>query len=160
MVGGDAAALETVRPVLQAMGKTITHVGDSGAGQVAKACNQIMAAAQMVAMGELLLLARRAEVDPARVLEAIRGGAAQCWTLDVKAPRLLRGERTPGFKAYMMDKDLGIILQSARTYGMPLPSVAVHAQLYAAMLEMGMRELDNSAVIGVLEKLAGVELMG
>jgi 2-hydroxy-3-oxopropionate reductase len=112
----------------------------------------------MVAMGELLLLARKAGVDPARVLEAIRGGAAQCWTLDVKAPRLLRGERTPGFKAYMMDKDLGIILQTARTYGMPLPSVAVHAQLYAAMLEMGMRELDNSAVIGVLEKLAGVEL--
>jgi 2-hydroxy-3-oxopropionate reductase len=125
---------------------------------VAKACNQIMAAAQMVAMSELLLLAQKAGVDPRKVIEAIRGGAAQCWTLDVKPPRLFRGERGPGFKAYRMDKDLGIVLDAARTFGMPLPSVAVHAQLYGAMLEMGMRELDNSAVIGVLEQMAGVEL--
>jgi 2-hydroxy-3-oxopropionate reductase len=158
MLGGDAEALETVRPVLAAIGKTVTHVGGSGAGQVAKACNQIMAAAQMVAMSELLLLAQKAGVDPRKVIEAIRGGAAQCWTLDVKPPRLFRGERAPGFKAYMMDKDLGIVLDAARTFGMPLPSVAVHAQLYGAMLEMGMRELDNSAVIGVLEQMAGVEL--
>jgi 2-hydroxy-3-oxopropionate reductase len=158
MVGGDGAALEAVRPVLAAMGKTITHVGGSGAGQVAKACNQIMVAAQMVAMGELLLLAQKAGVEPQRVVEAIRGGAAQCWTLDVKPPRLFRGERAPGFKAYMMDKDLGIVLATARAYGMPLPSAALHAQLFAAMLEMGMRDLDNSAVIAVLERMAGTKL--
>jgi 2-hydroxy-3-oxopropionate reductase len=158
MVGGDAEALEAVRPVLAAMGKSVTHVGGSGAGQVAKACNQIMVAAQMVAMGELLLLAQKTGVDPQRVVEAIRRGAAQCWTLDVKPPRLFRGERGPGFKAHMMDKDLGIVLDTARAYGMPLPSAAIHAQLFAAMLEMGMRDLDNSAVIGVLERLAGVQL--
>jgi 2-hydroxy-3-oxopropionate reductase len=158
MVGGDGEALEAIRPVLAAIGKTITHVGGSGAGQVAKVCNQIMVAAQMVAMGELLLLAQKAGVDPQRVVEAIRGGAAQCWTLDVKPPRLFRGERGPGFKAHMMDKDLGIVLDTARTYGMPLPSAAVHAQLFAAMLEMGMTDQDNSAVIGVLERMAGVEL--
>jgi len=158
MVGGEAEELERVRPVLQAVGKTITHVGGSGAGQVAKACNQIMAAAQMVAMGELLLLAQGAGVDPRRVVEAIRGGAAQCWTLDVKAPRLFRGERRPGFKARLMHKDLGIVLDTARAYRIPMPSAAVDTQLFADMLELDMGDLDNSAVIGVLEKMAGVEL--
>jgi len=158
MVGGDRDAVEAIRPVFAAIGKSLTHVGESGAGQVAKACNQIMVAAQMVAMGELMLLAQKAGVDPQRVVEAIRGGAAQCWTLDVKPVRLFRGERGPGFKAHMMDKDLRIVLATARAYGMPLPSAAVHAQLYADMLELGMRDLDNSAVIGVLEKMAGVQL--
>jgi len=158
MVGGEAEALDRVRPALAAMGKTITHVGGSGAGQVAKACNQIMVAAQMVAMGELLLLAQRCGVDPRRVIEAIRGGAAQCWTLDVKPPRLFRGERGPGFKAHLMHKDLAIVLDTARAYGVPLVSASLHAQLYASMLELGMRDLDNSAVLGVLERLAGTQL--
>lgn len=159
MVGGPAEALEKVMPVFQAMGRTITHVGDSGAGQIAKAANQIMVAAQMVAMGELLILAKKAGADPGKVVEAIKGGAAQCWTLDVKPPRLLAGNRNPGFKAHMQSKDLNIILETAREYGIPLPSAAIHAQLYQAMLEMGMAELDNSAIIGVLESLAGTTLL-
>ncbi len=159
MVGGPADALERVRPILQAMGKTITHVGDSGAGQIAKAANQIMVAAQMVAMGELLIFAKKAGADPQKVIEAIRGGAAQCWTLDVKPPRLFTGNRHPGFKAYMQAKDLGIILDTAREYHIPLPSTAVNAQLFNAMLDMGMADLDNSAVIGVIEALAGIKLL-
>ncbi|RPI29698.1 MAG: 2-hydroxy-3-oxopropionate reductase [Chloroflexota bacterium] len=159
MVGGPANALEKLMPVFQAMGKKITHVGDAGAGQIAKAANQIMVAAQMVAMGELMIFAKKAGADPQKVVEAIRGGAAQCWTLDVKPPRLFDGVRTPGFKAYMQAKDLGIILDTARQYGSPLPSTAVHAQLFTAMLQMGMAELDNSAVIGVIEALAGVGLL-
>jgi 2-hydroxy-3-oxopropionate reductase len=158
MVGGPAEALEKVRPVLQAMGKTITHVGDVGAGQIAKAANQIMVAAQMVAMGELLIFAQKAGADPRKVVEAIRGGAAQCWTLDVKPPRLFAGNRAPGFKAYMQAKDLNIVLETARQYGIPLPATAIHAQLFNAMVEMGMAELDNSAVIGVIEALAGTAL--
>ena len=158
MVGGPAEALEQVRPVFQAMGKTITHVGEAGAGQVAKAANQIMVAAQMVALGELLIFSQKAGVDPQKVVEAIKGGAAQCWTLDVKPPRLFSGNRTPGFKAHMQAKDLNIILETAREYGTPLPSAAVDAQLYNAMLQNGMGELDNSAVIGMIEQLAGVEL--
>ena len=159
MVGGPEEALNRVRPVLEAMGKKITHVGESGSGQIAKAANQIMVAAQMVAMAELLLFAKKAGADPRKVVEAIRGGAAQCWTLDVKPQRLFTGNRNPGFKAYMQAKDLGIVLDTAREYGMPVPSTAVHAQLYNAMLEMDMAELDNSAVIGVLEVLAGEGLM-
>jgi 2-hydroxy-3-oxopropionate reductase len=159
MVGGEAAGLERALPALQALGKKITHVGPAGAGQIAKACNQIMVAAQMVAMGELLVFARKTGADPLKVLEAIRGGAAQCWTLDVKPPRLFAGNRAPGFKASMQAKDLGIVLDTARQYHIPLPSLAVDAQLFNAMLEMGMGELDNSAVLGVLETLAGVSLL-
>jgi 2-hydroxy-3-oxopropionate reductase len=158
MVGGPAEALEKVLPIFQVMGKTITHVGDAGAGQVAKAANQIMVAAQMVAMGELLVFSQKTGVDPQKVVEAIKGGAAQCWTLDIKPVRLFSGNRTPGFKAHMQAKDLNIILDTAREYGIPLPSAAVDAQLYNAMLQNGMGELDNSAVIGIIEELAGVKL--
>jgi 2-hydroxy-3-oxopropionate reductase len=158
MVGGPSEALETVMPIFEVIGKKITHVGDTGAGQIAKACNQVMVAAQMVAMGELLILAKKAGADPEKVVAAIQGGAAQCWTLDVKPERLFAGNRNPGFKAYMQAKDLGIVMDTAREYGIPLPGVAVHTQLFNAMLEMGMRELDNSAVVGVIETLANVEL--
>jgi len=159
MVGGPKAGFEQVLPIFKAIGKTITYVGESGAGQVAKACNQIMVAAQMTAMGELLILAQKCGVDPRKVIKAIRGGAAQCWTLDVKPQRLFSGERGPGFKAYMMHKDLGIVLDTARVYGVPLPSTAVNTQLYEAMLQMGMRDLDNSAVIGVIEQMASARLV-
>jgi 2-hydroxy-3-oxopropionate reductase len=158
MVGGSADALEKVQPVFEAMGKTITHVGEAGAGQIAKAANQIMVAAQMVAMGELLVFCQKAGADPKKVIDAIKGGAAQCWTLDVKPPRLFAGNRAPGFKAKMQAKDLTIVMESARQFGVPLPATAVNAQLFNAMLEMGMGELDNSAVVGVLEKLANTEV--
>lgn len=158
MVGGDAAALEKVRPVLEAVGKTITHIGGPGAGQIAKAANQVMVAAQMVAMGELLILAQKAGADPRKVVEAIKGGAAQCWTLDVKPPRLFSGKRQPGFKARMQAKDLNIVLDTAREYGVPLPATAVNSQLFNAMLAEGLGELDNSAVIEIIERLANTSL--
>lgn len=158
MVGGPEDALKKVQPVLEAIGKTITHVGGLGDGQIAKAANQIMVAAQMVALGELLILAQKAGANPEKVVEAIRGGAAGCWTLENKPQRLFTGNRQPGFKAYMQAKDLGIVMDTAKEYGIPLPSAAVHTQLFNAMLEMGMRDLDNSAVLGVIEKLAGTEL--
>jgi 2-hydroxy-3-oxopropionate reductase len=159
MVGGAADAVEAVRPVFAAIGKTVTHVGGPGAGQIAKAANQIMVAAQMVAMGELLIFAKKAGADPQKVVEAIKGGAAQCWTLDVKPQRLFSNNRSPGFKAHMQAKDMNIILETARQYGIPLPSAAVDAQLFNAMLEMGMGDLDNSAVIGVIETLANSKLL-
>jgi 2-hydroxy-3-oxopropionate reductase len=159
MVGGPAEALETVRPVFAAMGKTVTHVGAAGAGQIAKAANQIMVAAQMVAMAELLVFAKKTGADPQKVVEAIKGGAAQCWTLDVKPPRLFAGNRSPGFKASMQAKDLNIIIETAREYGIPLPSAAVDSQLYNAMLQLDMANLDNSAVLGVIELLSNVRLL-
>ena len=159
MVGGPADAVEKVMPVFKAMGKTVTHVGDAGAGQVAKAANQIMVAAQMAAMGELLIFARKAGVSPQKVVEAIKAGAAQCWTLDVKPPRLFTGNRNPGFKAYMQLKDLKIVMETAREYGIPLPSATENTKLFQQMIDMGMGELDNSAVVGVIEHLAGAKLL-
>ena len=158
MVGGDKGALEKVMPVFKAMGKTITHVGNAGAGQVAKAANQIMVAAQMAALGELLIFSQKSGVDPQKVVQAIKGGAAQCWTLDVKPPRLFAGNRKPGFKAHMQAKDLNIVLDTAREYGIPLPATATNTQLFQAMLQMDMADLDNSAVIGVIEALSGIRL--
>jgi len=159
MVGGPDEALEKVMPVFNVVGKTITHVGDTGAGQIAKAANQVMVAAQMVAMGELLILAKKAGADPEKVVAAIQGGAAQCWTLDVKPERLFAGNRNPGFKAYMQAKDLGIVMDTAREYGIAMPSAAVNTQMFNAMLQMGMAELDNSAVVGVIETLSNAELL-
>ncbi len=109
-------------------------------------------------MGELLILAQKSGADPRKVIEAISSGAAQCWALDVKPERLFSGNRSPGFKAHMQAKDLGIVMDTARVYGIPLPAAAVHTQLFNAMLEMGMAELDNSAIIGVIEHLAGIRL--
>ena len=159
MVGGDAEALEKVMPVLQAMGKTITHVGDAGAGQVAKAANQIMVAAQMVAMGELLVFSKKAGVDPRKVVDAIKAGAAQCWALDIKPPRLFDGNRNPGFKSYMQLKDMNIVLDTAKEYGVPVTSTEENTKFYQMMIDMGMGELDNSAVVGVIEKLAGIGIL-
>jgi 2-hydroxy-3-oxopropionate reductase len=159
MVGGDASALEKAMPVLLAMGKTVTHVGDSGAGQVAKAANQIMVAAQMVAMGELLVFSKKAGVDPRKVVEAIKGGAAQCWTLDVKPPRLFDGNRNPGFKAHMQLKDLKIILDTAQEYEVPISGTVENTRLFQSMIDLGMGELDNSAVVGVIEEKAGIRIV-
>jgi 2-hydroxy-3-oxopropionate reductase len=154
MAGGDEHAILTVEPIFKVLGKRITHIGPIGCGQVAKACNQIMVAAQMVAMGELLIMAQQAGADPEKVVEAIKGGAAQCWTLDNKPQRLLAGNRTPGFKASMQFKDLNIVMEMARTYGVPLPCTAANTQVFNAMIANGLGDQDNSAVISVIEQLA------
>ncbi len=158
MVGGDPEALEKVMPVLQAMGKTITHVGASGTGQIAKAANQIMVAAQMVAEAELLVFAQKAGADPVKVIEAIKAGAAQCWTLDVKPQRLLAGNRTPGFKASLQAKDMNIVMETAREYLVGLPATAVNAQLFNGMVANGEGDLDNSAVVGMIERMSNTTL--
>jgi 2-hydroxy-3-oxopropionate reductase len=154
MVGGDEHAVLAVEPIFKVLGKRITHIGPIGCGQVAKACNQIMVAAQMVALGELLIMAQKAGADPEKVVEAIKGGAAQCWTLDNKPQRLFAGNRTPGFKASMQFKDLNIVMEIARTYGVPLPGTAANTQVFNAMIANGLGDQDNSAVISVIEQLA------
>lgn len=160
MVGGPQAAFERTLPLFEAMGKTITWVGESGAGQIAKVANQIVVAGTMVAMGEALVMAQKTGVDPARVVQAISQGAAQCWALDNKPPKIFARDLGPGFKAYMQAKDLKIVVDTGRTYGVPIPLTAVAHQLYEAMLAMGNGELDNSAIVTVFEALAGVTVGG
>lgn len=158
MVGGPHDVFERAMPLFEAMGKTITWIGESGAGQIAKAANQIVVAGTMVAMGEALVLAQKAGVDPARVVQAIGRGSAQCWALDTKPAKLFKRDLSPGFKAHLQAKDLKIVIDTGRTYHVPLPLSAVAHQMYEAMVAMGNGELDNSAVLTVLEALAGVEV--
>ena len=156
MVGGPTEAFEKALSLFEAMGKTVVHVGESGAGQITKAANQIVVTGTMVAIAEALVLAQKAGVDPRRVVQAISQGAARCWALDVKPPKLFRRDLSPGFKAHMQAKDLKIVIDTGRTYGVPLPLTAITHQLYEAMVSMGNGDLDNSAVITVLEALASV----
>lgn len=156
MVGGPKDAFDRALPLFEAMGKTVTWVGESGAGQIAKVANQIVVGGTMVAMAEALVLAQKTGVDPARVVEAISQGAAQCWALDNKPQKLFKRDLAPGFKAYMQAKDLKIVVDTGRTYSVPVPLTAVVHQMYEAMIGMGNGELDNSAVITVLETLANV----
>lgn len=158
MVGGPKEAFDRALPLFEAMGKTVTWVGESGAGQIAKVANQIIVAGTMVAMAEALVLVQKTGVDPARVVQTISRGAAQCWALDTKPPKLFKRDLSPGFKAYMQAKDLKIVIDTARAFEVPLPLSAVAHQMYEAMVAMGNGELDNSAVITVLEALSGVEV--
>lgn len=158
MVGGDPAAHESCLPLFQAMGKKITWMGASGSGQVTKAANQIMTGGIYAVMAEALVLAAKSGLDPERVVEVLSAGAARCWALEVRAPRILKRELAAGFKSSMQLKDLYIVGETARAEGVPTPVTALVRELYAAMVNAGDGDLDNSAVVTVLERLAGVEV--
>jgi 2-hydroxy-3-oxopropionate reductase len=157
MVGGDATLLEEVRPVLETMGKTITHCGGPGAGQVVKACNQIQVALNFIGMAEALVLGTKAGVDPAVILRVLSGGYAQTRVMDVRGPKIVQGDFEPGFKSKFHYKDLNIILDTARQLEVPLPATALAHELFSALLAAGRGDLDHSAVITVLEDLAHVQ---
>jgi len=160
MVGGDEATFNACQEVFVALGKRITYLGPNGAGQTTKACNQIMTAGIYAVMSEALVLAAKSGLDPAKVVDVLAGGAARCWALEMRAPKILKRELNPGFKASMQYKDLNIVAETARAQGVPMPVTAVVRELYAALLADGKGDLDGSAVVTVLEKLAGVEVRG
>src|SRR5512146_1580783 len=158
MVGGDAQALERVRPVLNAMGnpERVVHIGSSGAGQVCKACNQLAIGGALATVGEVFALARKAGVDPGKVREALLGGFAASRVLEVHGERILKGNYVPGFRTRLYHKDMGIALETARAHDVPLPVSAVVQQLVNAMMAAGKGDLDSSALATVLFDLAGV----
>lgn len=159
MVGGTAAAFERAKPILGTMGKNIVRVGDAGAGQVTKAANQIVVAGTIAAVGEALLLAARAGVDPAKVREALMGGFAQSRILELHGNRMLQRNFQPGFKVRLHRKDMSIILNTGRELGMALPVSSTVAELMNAVIANGGGELDHSALVTILEKLANFEIM-
>jgi 2-hydroxy-3-oxopropionate reductase len=160
MVGGDATAVAQVRPILAAMGKTILHIGDSGAGQVAKACNQIIIAVTIEAVAEALVLAAKAGVDPAQVRQALLGGYAYSKVLEGHGERFLAHNFTPGFRTRLQYKDLNIALDAGRAYGAPLPTTALVHQLYGALMARGAADQDHSILVTLLEEWAGCTLEG
>jgi 2-hydroxy-3-oxopropionate reductase len=157
MVGGERETFEAVHDVFEAMGETITHTGGSGAGQVTKACNQIVVGCTHQAVAEALLLAHRAGADLEAVLDAISGGAAACWSLSERAPRVIEGNFEPGFFASYQYKDLRIATAAGEEFGVPMPSTQVVHDMYKAMEEMGYGRDDHSAVIRVIETMADDE---
>lgn len=146
MVGGKHSALEQVRPVLEAMGKTITWIGESGAGQVAKACNQIAVGAGVAMVAEVMKLARACGVDPVPVRQALLGGFAASRVLDVHGQRMIDDNYAPGFKAVLHRKDMGIVLDCARQLGIRLPEAERVAGLIEQLVQQGGGELDSSAI--------------
>jgi 2-hydroxy-3-oxopropionate reductase len=156
MVGGDKAVFDQVQPIFQAMGKTITYLGPLGFGGFTKLANQIIVAVNLTALGEALTLARKAGLDRELTLKALAGGLAGSRCLDQKAPNYIQGSYKPGFKVDLHYKDLGLIMEAARALGVPLPATAVVQELFNALRVQGRGQLDHSAIITLLEDLAGV----
>ena len=158
MVGGDAAALESVRSILSAMGKPerIVHVGDTGAGQICKACNQIVLGGTMAVVAEAIALSRKAGVDPMKVRAALMGGFAQSRVLEVHGERMITGNWKPGFKAKLYQKDLGIAAKTLGEHGVPAVTSAVVQQLVNAQIAAGEGEEDYSGMAKVIFKLASL----
>jgi 3-hydroxyisobutyrate dehydrogenase len=154
MAGGQADALERVRPLLEAMGKTIVHEGAPGSGQHTKMCNQIVIAGTMIGVCESLLYGMRAGLDLNTMLQSIRGGAAGCWTLENLAPRVLAGNFDPGFMVEHFIKDMGIALDAAARMKLALPGLALVRQLYLATAAQGHGRSGTHALYLALRRLS------
>ncbi len=158
MVGGPPEAFERALPLLRAMGERIVHVGPSGAGQIAKACNQLVVAATIEAVAEALVLAAKAGVDPAKVREALLGGFAGSKILEVHGRRMLEGDFKPGFRARLHRKDARIVLDTARQLGASLPAFEPVAGALERLVAEGGGDLDHSALVTLLERSSGAEV--
>lgn len=155
MVGGKPEAFERVLPVFQRMGKNIVHLGDYGAGQVTKACNQLVLSLTILGVAEALTLARKAGVDPVKVRAALLGGFAQSRVLELHGQRMLDGQFEPGFRTRLYHKDLGIVTETGRALGMPLLGTSLAAQLYQVAMARGFGEMDYSVLARVIAEMGG-----
>jgi 2-hydroxy-3-oxopropionate reductase len=158
MVGGSEEAFQRILPLFELMGSNITLVGDNGAGQTCKAANQIIVAMTIHAVGEALLFASKAGVDPARVREALMGGFAGSRILELHGERMIKRSFDPGFRVKLHQKDLNLALSGARTLGLSLPGTALAQELLNACMGNSWDELDHSALVRVLETMADHEV--
>lgn len=156
MVGGRAEAVERCRPLFMAMGKTVSHIGESGAGQVCKACNQVAVAISIQAVAESLTLAKKNGVDPAKVREALLGGFAQSRALDLHGQRMLDDNYAAGFRVSLQRKDLRIALETGSASGTPLPATALIQELLGVLVATGRADLDNSSLALLAQEMAGL----
>ncbi len=157
MAGGSEAAFARAKPAFECMGKNIVHVGESGAGQVTKAANQIVTGMGVLAVAEAFAFAAKNGVDRSKVREALLGGFAYSKILENHGQRMLDRNFKPGFKSWMHEKDLNIVMQTAHELGLCLPGSAATAQMFNAMVGSGMGEEDSIAVLKLLERLSGQE---
>ncbi len=158
MVGGEAKDFERALPVLQAMGRKITHVGTNGAGQTVKLVNQILVVGHALALSEALLFAQAGGVDLQKTIEAVSAGAAGSWMLSNRGPQVIRRDWRPGFTVDLQQKDVRLVLGAADELGVPLPGTALIHQLYRTLQARGLGGDGNHALVKALEHLAGFEI--
>ena len=158
MVGGEASAFETVRPILAAMGSSVLLTGPVGAGNVTKLANQIMVACNIAAMGEALVLATRAGLDPEVVFNAVKGGLAGSTALNAKAPMVIGRNFKPGFRIRLHQKDLRNALLAGESMKVPLPLTSLVQQMLITLMNEGKGDLDHSAIVNYIEQGAGMEV--
>ena len=154
MVGGEANDFQRAMPLFEAMGKTIVHVGGAGAGQIVKACNQVVVAINYAAVSEALVLGAKAGVDPDKIVQVLSGGLAASRVLELKGPSMVAHQFAPGFRTDLHRKDLGIALSAAVASSVPVPVTSVVSQLFEAAAAAGKGDLDHSALVTVYEELA------
>jgi 2-hydroxy-3-oxopropionate reductase len=156
MVGGKTKVFERVKPLFELMGKNIVHVGDNGAGQVAKACNQIVVAVTIEAVAEALTFARKNGADAAKVRDALMGGFAGSKVMEVHGKRMLDNDFKPGFKVGLHQKDMRIVMETAHQLGVALPAAALVTQHLNALMGTGDKDLDSAAVVKVVKRMSGM----
>ena len=152
MVGGPSAAFETCLPVLQAMGKKVVHMGETGAGQFTKLANQILVACNMVGVCECLNFAKRAGLDVGKVIDSLSAGAASSWSLVNLGPKVAKRDFTPGFKVKLLQKDLRYVLSSAEDLDAPLPATALAHGLYKQLVDEGLGDVGTQALLTAIER--------
>lgn len=158
MVGGTSSDFERAMPFFEKMGKTIVHVGDAGAGQVVKACNQVMVAINYAAMSEALVLGAKAGVDPAKILQVLGGGLANSRVMELKGQNVISRKFAPGFRVDLHRKDLNIAMNAGKSTGVPLPVTALVQQLFEALAVAGRGGLDHSSLVTIYEDLANFQV--
>ena len=158
MVGGDSEQFKRALPVLEAMGKTITHVGDTGAGQMVKLVNQILVVVTMLGVSEALLFAEAGGLDLQKTLDAISKGAAGSWALSNRGPQMIARDWRPGFTIDLQQKDVRLVLEAADQMGVPLLGTGIIFQLYRALQDQGLGSEGNHALVKALEKMSGIQV--
>jgi 2-hydroxy-3-oxopropionate reductase len=160
MVGGPVDVFNQIKPYFELMGKNIVHIGDHGDGQTCKVANQIVVALTIEAVGEALLFASKAGADPAKVRSALLGGFAQSRILELHGERMIKHNFNPGFRIRLHQKDLNLALDAARSMGLSLPNTSLAQELFNAVAAQGGSDLDHSAMVLALEKLANHAIRG
>ncbi|MBV7328093.1 NAD(P)-dependent oxidoreductase [Chloroflexi bacterium TSY] len=158
MIGGEAAQVDRAMSVFEAMGKTITHVGESGAGQTTKLVNQVLVVGNCLAMCEALMLAQAGGVDLTKAYDAVKNGAAGSWMFTNRAPQIIDRDWRPGFMVDLQQKDVRLILEAADKLGVPIPGTALIFQFYRTLQQMGLGAEGNHALVKALENLAGFKI--
>jgi 2-hydroxy-3-oxopropionate reductase len=157
MVGGEPADFQEVKPIFDVLGKSAVLCGPNGAGQTVKACNQVLVAVTIAGVSEALVLGAKAGVDPAKIVQVLSGGLARCGVLENRGQRMVQGDFEPGFRIRLHYKDLNIVRQTSKDYGVPLPTTAAVHELFTTAMSQDRQELDHSGLLTVIEDLAGIE---